>query len=264
MPLATAFSRGASRGGLRAFAFKVLTGILAGPAGLAWSDPLPSRLDEIRIPGGSFSATVEIRHSPKPAAPPETSVFQSLTHEAADGSISTLLLCTLPAKDAGKRVLLRGDGCWFYDPRAKRPTRISSGQIWSQPMASDSPNWRLARDFAVSAAGKESVVCADGRERGCTVLDFTPKDSSLAAPARLRYWADETGRYWRVQHFARSGQVLKTIEVTRYADVLGVPRAVALRIAAGPETAEVVVKDFQRITPPVDWFEPQRFYRVKP
>lgn len=243
---------------------RALTSILAAITSLAWGDPSPSLLDERRIPKAPFSATVEIRHSAKSAAPPVVSVFRSRSHIAQDGTIATLLLCTQPAKDVGKRVLLRGDGCWFFDPRAKRPTRISAGQVWSQPTATDSPNWRLARDFTFAPAGRESISCADGRTRACAVMDFTPKDKSLPAPARMRYWADDEGRFWRVQHFTSSGKAAKTIDILRYAKVLGAEHVTGLRITSGPDTAEVTISDFAADSTPAEGFEPHRFYRTQP
>lgn len=246
------------------FSARPLASILAAMAGIAWADPSPSLLDDRRIPKKSFSTTVEIRHSAKSAEPPVVSVFRSRSRIAEDGTISTLLLCTQPAKDAGKRVLLRGDGCWFFDPRAKRPTRISAGQVWSQPTATDSLNWRLARDFTFAPAGRESIPCADGRTRACAVMDFTPKEKSLPAPARMRYWADDEGRFWRVQHFTSSGKAAKTIEILRYSNVLGAEHVTALRITSGPETAEVRISDFAADSTPAGEFEPHRFYRTQP
>jgi len=226
---------------------------------------LVALLDESRIPDQSFTATVEIRQTARQNAAVKVSVYRSfnLCDEEAGTGISTLLLCLQPRNDAGKRVLVLKDACWFHDPRAKRPTRLAAGQLWSQPTATDSPNWRLSRDFSASSAGQENLACGDGRTRTCTVLDFTPHAPSSPAPARMRFWVDEEGRYWKVEHFTRSGKLFRTIEVLRYENLLGSMRVASQRITSGPEVAEVTLSEVRASRLPPEWFDPDRFSGVE-
>ena len=228
---------------------------------------LIARLDQIRIPGKDATSTLEIRHEPKPAKLPEISTFKLYTRISEEGGkreVSTLMICLSPPKDSGKRILFQGEACWFFDPRAKRPVKISPAQMWSQPMAFDSPNWRLAEDFSAAPAGRETIPCGDGVTRICAVIDFAPVARSLTAPARMRYWVDDAGRYWRVEHFTASGRLFKTIDNVRYERVMGAERAVAMRIHSGPETAEATFSGIEARTSPRVWFEPDGLPQIPP
>ena len=228
---------------------------------------LIARLDQIRIPGKDAVSTLEIRHEPKPSQPPENSTFKLYTRISEEGEkrqVSTLMVCVGPPKDSGKRILFQGGACWFFDPRAKRPVKISPAQMWSQPMAFDSPNWRLAEDFSAKPAGNETIPCGDGVTRNCAVIDFAPKSSSLSAPARMRYWVDDAGHYWRIEHFTASGRLFKTIDNVRYERVMGADRAVAMRIRSGPETAEATFSEIEARTSPRAWFDPDGLPQIQP
>ncbi|MCX6969816.1 MAG: outer membrane lipoprotein-sorting protein [Verrucomicrobia bacterium] len=228
---------------------------------------LIARLDQIRIPGRDLASELEIRHYPKPAQPPETSAFRLFTRisgEPGRQNIATLMICTAPPRDAGKRILFRDDACWFFDPHAKRPVKISAAQMWSQPMASDSPNWRLAEDFSAESAGREEIVCGDGVTRRCSVIDFVPVSKAMPAPARMRYWVDDSGRYWRVEHFTAGGRLFKTIDNIRYGRVLECERVASMRIRSGPETAEATFSGIEARTSPRAWFEPDGLAQIPP
>jgi len=228
---------------------------------------LVARLDQIRIPGRDTISTMEIRHAPKTSQPPEISTFKIYTR-IAEGhgrrKISALMICTSPPKDSGKRILFEDEACWFFDPHAKRPVRISAAQMWSQPMAFDSPNWQLAKDFLATPSGREVILCGDGETRQCTVIDFVPATKSASAPARMRYWVDDNGRYWRIEHFTASGRLFKTIDNIRYETVQGAKRAVGMRIRAGSETAEASFSNTQARTSPREWFEPEGLPLIQP
>ena len=228
-------------------------------------DRLVACLDQIRIPPQSVAATLEIRQPSKPAEPAQT--FKTFTQVAGGDSHRTtaaLMLCTAPPKDAGKRLLFRDDACWFYDPKAKHPTKVPPAQMWSQPMSSDSPSWRLKEDFTATQAGRENILCGDGTKRNCTVIEFVPSAKGFPAPAKMRYWVDDSGRYWRVEHFTASGRLFKTIDHIRYARVLGADRVAAMRICSGAETAEVTITDMVARKSPPDWFDPEKLPLVMP
>lgn len=226
---------------------------------------LVARLDRIRIPAQSCTATIVVSRPDRPGEAAQA--FKSFTRVTGSGpgqQTSALLVCTAPAKDAGKRLLFTPDSCWFHDPKAKNPVRISPGQLWSQPASADSPNWRLAPDFSATAAGREEIACEDGVKRVCTVVDFTPRSGSLAAPALMRYWVGDDGRYWRAEHYTAGRRLLKTIDNLRYAHALGAERVTAMRIRAGSETAEVAISGLASKTCPAEWFEPANLPLVQP
>ncbi|MEI6033584.1 MAG: outer membrane lipoprotein-sorting protein [Verrucomicrobiae bacterium] len=223
------------------------------------SSGLVARIDRIRIPSQSSVSTLEIRHSAKPSQPPETSTFKVyswVSQEPGRKKISTLMICSAPPKDVGKRILFQDEACWFFDPHAKRPVRISAAQMWSQPMAFDSPNWRLGEDFSATPAGGEAILCGDGVTRTCSVIDLVPIAGAASAPARMRYWLDDSGRYWKVEHYTASGRLFKTIDNIRYERVLEAERAVGMRIRSGSESAEATISGVAARTSPREWFEP--------
>ena len=236
----------------------------------AWSadralEDLVARLDLIRIPVQPCAATIEISRPDRPGEPPQ--VFKSFTRVSGGGptkQTSALLICAAPPKDEGKRLLFTADSCWFHDPKAKNPVRISPGQLWSQPASADSPNWHLASDFAAALAGREEIACGDGVKRICSVIDFTPRSASLAAPALMRYWAGDDGRYWRVEHYSAGRRLLKTIDNLRYAHALGAERVTGMRIRAGSEIAQVGISGLAAKPCPADWFDPANLPLIQP
>ena len=242
--------------------------LLCAPVRCAAGDleDLLTRLDRIRIPGKDFSASIEIRHSPKPSQAAEVSVFKIFTRVPDGGGrkpVSTLMLCTVPAKDAGKRILFQDENSWFYDPKAKRPAKIAPGQLWSQPAAFDSPNWRLAEDFTATLAGRENIVCGDGETRNCRIVDLVPKSPSSGAPPRMRYWLDETGRYWRIEHYTASGRLFKTVDNIKYAGPRGEPRVSGMRVSSGLETAEATITKIEARSAPAIWFDPGSLQKIE-
>ncbi len=240
-----------------AFVGLLCTCVLARAADPALDD-LVARLDRIRIPSQPCAAMIEISRPDRPGEPAQ--VFKSFTRVSGNASArqtSALLLCTEPPKDAGKRLLFTADSCWFHDPRARNPVRISPGQLWSQPSSADSPNWRLASDFTAAVAGHEEITCGDGAKRTCTVVDFVPRSASLAAPALMRFWIDDKGRYWRAEHYTAGRKLIKTIDNVAYAGAPGMQHVAGMRIRAGSETAEVKVTGVTGKASPDEWFDPR-------
>ena len=228
-------------------------------------DRLVARLDQIRIPVQGVTAMLEIRHPSKLSEPPQ--IFKTFTQvDGVDDRRATaaLMVCSAPPKDAGKLLLFREGGCWFYDPKAKHPTRISAGQMWSQPMSSDSLNWRLASGFLAILFSREEIMCCDGVSRNCAVIEFVPATKDVSAPAKMRYWVDDSGRYWRVEHFTASGRLFKTIDNIRYERMAGGERVSGMRIQSGAEIVEVAISKMTIRASPQDWFEPDKLPLIKP
>ena len=235
----------------------LIAAIPAGRAADAALEDLVSRLDRVRIPARSCAATIEISRPDRPGEP--TQVFRSFTRVDGSGAgrrTSALLVCAAPAKDAGKVLLFTPDACWFYDPKAKNPARLSPGQLWSQPASADSPNWHLATDFSAAPAGREEIVCGDGARRACAVIDFAPRLASLAAPALMRYWVGDDGRYWRAEHYTAGRRLAKTIEGVTYGGGAGATHVAGMTIRSGPEAAGVRVIRMVAKESPAAWFEP--------
>ncbi len=239
------------------------TCLLARAADPALED-LVARLDRIRIPSQPCAAVIEISRPDRPGEPVQ--VFKSFTRVSGNASArqtSALLVCTEPPKDAGKRLLFTADSCWFHDPKAKNPVRISPGQLWSQPASADSPNWHLASDFTATVAGREEITCGDSAKRACTVVDFVPRSASLAAPALMRCWIDDKGRYWRAEHYTAGKKLIKMIDNVTYAGAAGTPHVATMRIRAGSETAEVRVTGMTGRESPDEWFDPRSLPRIQ-
>jgi hypothetical protein len=219
---------------------------------------LLARVDRVRIPAKAFTAMLETTRLSKPGAKANTSRYRVFTRFAMRADrlqFDTLLACQEPPKDAGKLLLFAGDTCWLRDPRAKRPTRISPQQLWSQPVVTDSPNWRFSKDFDARLAGEDSIACGDGRERSCRVIELTPRPDLKSAPATLRYWVDREGYPWKGMHLSASGKTFRTVEYLAYESTAGGERPTAMRVTAGTEIDEIKFSQIRTQESPARFFD---------
>lgn len=228
--------------------------------------PLVRKMDAMRLPPEDFTARVTVRKTKVGAAEGEDASFHQYSRRrvAADGSVvlDTLIVCDGPKKDAGKMILFVGDACWFFDPRAKRATRMPAQQVASQALVADLMNWRFVDDFDHTKAGQESVVSA-GESHACTVLDFTPKAGVKSRSPLVRCWIDSQGRPWKTEYYTASRKIFRSVMFEKYEMVLGAERATRLRVENRGEVEEITLSAIKAGSSPDDFFSPDQLPRLQ-
>lgn len=229
--------------------------------------PIVRRLDALRLPPEDFTAHVTIRKTKSDASDSKESRFRQYLRrrKESDGRLvlDALLVCDEPGRDAGKMILFVDDDCWFYDPPARRATRMPSQQVASQALVANLMNWRFADDFDHKLDGHESYTVA-GKVNDCTILDFTPKPQFKNRPARVRCWIDAVGRMWKAEFYTASMKVFRRVFFTRYGNVLGVERPVVLSVENHGILDEVILSDVGAGSSPREYFDPDQLPKIHP
>ncbi|MBL9145768.1 MAG: outer membrane lipoprotein-sorting protein [Verrucomicrobiaceae bacterium] len=227
---------------------------------------LVQKLDAMRVPPEDFTARVTVQKTKAGASTSETATFRQYSHRRVEANgrvvLDTLVVCDEPARDAGKMILFVGDACWFFDPRAKRASRMPAQQVASQALVADLMNWRFTDDFDHTLAGRESVTAA-GSAHPCTVLDFTPKPGVKNRSPLVRCWIDDAGHPWKAEHYTASRRVFRQVLFTRYETVLGARRATGLRIDNHGDIEDITLSEMKAGRSPADWFDPEKLPTIK-
>ena len=125
-----------------------------------------------------------------------------------------------PAREKGTKMLKLGDELWTYSPSTDRTIKISGNMLRQSVMGSDlsyedmMEDPKLANVYEAGVAGEETVL-----ERPCWVLELKAKKEDVAYAAR-KIWVDkERDVILREEMYARSGKLLKTLEVKNVARI---------------------------------------------
>lgn len=121
-----------------------------------------------------------------------------------------------PPRDRGTKMLKLGDQLWTYFPSTDRTILIAGHMLRQSVMGSDLSYEDLMEDPHLFDMYSATVLGEEEYEgRACWVLRLEARDSSPAYHAR-EMWVDrERFVPLRENRFAKSGRLLKTIEVTR-------------------------------------------------
>jgi outer membrane lipoprotein-sorting protein len=121
-----------------------------------------------------------------------------------------------PAREKGVKMLKLGDQLWTYHPSTDRIIKISGHMLRQSLMGSDMSyedkmEDPLLHNIYSAAVIREEILF----ERPCFVLELTAKKADIAYYSR-RVWVDKE-RYIALKEnrYARSGKLLKTLEVKR-------------------------------------------------
>jgi outer membrane lipoprotein-sorting protein len=135
---------------------------------------------------------------------------------------SNLVRYAEPPRDAGKLVLLNATKLWFYDPASKASIRISPQQrLIGQASDGDVLTVNLARDYAATLGGEETLQDADRVERPCWHLDLKAATED-AIYSRIEYWVERgTYRSVKSKFYSASGRLLKIAYYRKYEAQLG-------------------------------------------
>jgi len=134
---------------------------------------------------------------------------------------ATLVRFAEPVRDAGKAVLFKGLGLWFYDPASKASIRLSPQQrLTGQAAIGDVLTVNLAKDYSSTIVAEETIQDADRVNRECWHLDMraaTPE----ALYNRIEYWIEKsTYHSIKGKFYADSGRLLKIAYYHKYQSVL--------------------------------------------
>ena len=150
----------------------------------------------------------------------ETRTVESKTWQRGTSDAYTEYLA--PAREKGTKMLKLGDDLWTYDPGTDRTIMISGSMLRQSVMGSDlsyedmMEDPRLEHSYAATVTGTETV---DGRT--CWVVSLTAKVEGLAYETR-RVWVDaERFVPLREDLYAKSGRLLKTIQLSAVRGVQG-------------------------------------------
>jgi hypothetical protein len=130
------------------------------------------------------------------------------------GTRETFTEFLAPVREKGTKMLKLQDMLWTYSPSTDRTILISGHMLRQSVMGSDLSYEDMMEDphlpniYSAKIAGEETV-----RGRPCWILDLAATKEEVAYFSR-KAWVDKT-RYllWKENLYAKSGKLLKTIDV---------------------------------------------------
>jgi Outer membrane lipoprotein-sorting protein len=223
--------------------------------------------DRARNPDQPFRVTLTIVEYISNRPRDRTGLVVYSREDRQSGQFANLVRWVEPPRDAGKLVLLQGANLWFYDPASKASIRISPQQRLSgQASNGDVLTVNLARDYASTIVGEESLQDADRQSRDCWHLDMNAATPD-AIYNRIEYWV-ERGTYRSVKgkFYADSGRLLKVAYYHKYEQQLGGmrPTEVILIDAVNSNLATTIgYSDYRSQEIPDAWFQRDYLPRVR-
>ena len=125
-----------------------------------------------------------------------------------------------PAREKGTKMLKLEDQLWTYSPSTDRIIMISGHMLRQSVMGSDLSYEDMMEDPHLPNLYSAKVSAEDTvNGRACWILDLTAKKEEVAYYSR-KVWVDKA-RYviWRENLYARSGKLLKRVEVREVGQV---------------------------------------------
>ena len=177
------------------------------PAQTLSADQILDRIDENAVAGNRISVTEMIIHSRRAT---RTLKLKSWV-EGEDKAFTEFLE---PARDRGTKMLKLGDQLWTYSPDADRTISISGHMLRQSAMGSDLSyedmleDRKLRQAYGANVVGEERLI-----DRPCWVLELKAKAENVAYDSRKIWVARERFVLLREDRFAKSGRLLKTLEV---------------------------------------------------
>ena len=120
-----------------------------------------------------------------------------------------------PAREKGTKMLKIDDQLWMYSPQSDRTIRISGHMLRQSVMGSDlsyedmMEDRRLTEVYTAEIIGEEIID-----EHDCWIMELTASVDDLAYNSQ-KLWVDKEFSIGRKQQlFAKSGKMLKVIEIS--------------------------------------------------
>lgn len=183
---------------------------LAGPAHAESGQDIMAALDRARNPGQAFRVTSVVTEYVQGTPRDHMKLVVYAREDKKTRQFSNLIRYVEPARDVGKMVLFNGSNMWFYDPSSKTSIRISPQQrLLGQASNGDVATANLAKDYAATLLGEESLLDADKQNRNCWHMDLKASTDE-AVYSHIEMWI-EKGTYRQVKgkFYSDSGRLLK-------------------------------------------------------
>ena len=190
-------------------------GVLTLCAGLALPGQTPSaasileQVDRNAVPGSKIIQSEMIVHGRR-----DSRTIRAKSWVEGEEKAFTEYL--YPPREQGVKMLKLGDQLWTYSPSTDRTISISGSMLRQSAMGSDlsyedmMENQKLAEGYAARTAGEATII-----DRPCWILDLAAKAEGAAYGSR-KLWVDkERFLVLREERYAKSGKLLKTLEVRR-------------------------------------------------
>jgi outer membrane lipoprotein-sorting protein len=173
------------------------------------ADAILDKIDQNAVAGDRIAVTEMIIHSRRASRTLKSKSW-------IEGEEKAFTEFLEPARERGTKMLKLGDLLWTYSPDADRIISISGHLLRQSVMGSDlsyedmMEDRRLRKAYEAKIRGEEKIL-----DRPCWILDLTAKVEDVAYFSR-RVWVDKE-RYvlLKESRFAKSGKLLKTLEVKR-------------------------------------------------
>ncbi|MFZ4764591.1 MAG: outer membrane lipoprotein-sorting protein [Roseimicrobium sp.] len=221
---------------------------------------LLERVDRTLRPSKSFTVTIEATTYKDRSAVGSITVHALVRVPATTAPPDLLATLTAPESERGKMYLRKTDGLWFYDPKAKRPVRISAQQrLYGQASLDDFMSTDLRSDYAPKLEADETVNDSAGQARSCQKLRLTALRKS-APYAAITLWVDrDNHQAVKATCFAAAGRPLRTVYYGKFRGFLGSARPTEVQLVdeVRPGTVtQLRFSDFDERDMPEAWFDP--------
>ena len=179
------------------------------------AEAILERADRNAIAGSRIAVTEMIIHGRRDSR----SISAKSWVQGEDKSFTEYLA---PAREKGIKMLKLGDQLWTYSPDTDRTISISGHMLRQSVMGSDLSYEDMMEDHSLvdlyhaEVAGEEIVL-----DRPCWILSLTSKGGDVSYDSR-KIWVDKE-RYvlLKEERFAKSGKLLKSLEVKSVVRIQG-------------------------------------------
>jgi outer membrane lipoprotein-sorting protein len=197
---------------------------------------LAERLDFVRRPKQSFEVKMTVTEL-KNGRPEQTSVMRVMARKHPDSTrFDAVALCLAPPADQGKSVFAGNQEVWFFDPKGRRPTRVSPHHFKGKFFVSDALSTSFNAEYDSELDGEETIPDASHHDVLCLRLKMRKKDKGGMTPDIIEYWVDKKLlQPIRGEFFTASGKLLRTSYYAAYAKVFGETRPTRVLVVSNTE-----------------------------
>jgi len=187
----------------------LLTSVSSAAAQVLTGEEILRRVDENQIAGNRIVISAMVIHGRRG----DRTLKLKSWIQGEEKSFSEYIA---PPREAGVKMLKLEDQLWTYYPSTDRTIKIAGHLLRQSVMGSDLSYEDMMEDSELATA-YEAVIFAEEtfKDRPCWILNLTASKDDVAYQSR-KVWVDrERFVPLREERFAKSGELLKTMEITR-------------------------------------------------